>query len=839
MVSRTDDLAQLVWTVIIGDTIKLVHYNVWDFSFNDFLLTSPLQVNGGAIAAAPTQATHPDGICLPAFQEIQIVGTPIIPMAAIDFLAGAGAFTSSGPLTSGFQLNIGEPKIALSANDAVHLVSRDLSIGGSPKPIFYSRGVAEIEMGFGFGIQWQFVDDPYQLEILDSVITLGHIVAASQTGSRIAVLYARHPDSGLAEVERRNTDIYLRMSEDGGTNFDPPRNLTEFIQADVAGCCGSGNFECCNRDTLRAFDHISALFDDEGVLHIAYTAIGYYHMPTEGQDSARRDRAMLWHWDDMTESHHLIAEHWIGGGDSIDAQPGLGSGRAILEHPSLAFDDATGYLYCAYLKYDTAAHLDGQSILNADVFVSRSQNSGLEWSVGANITSTPPENNQNRNEQELSVAPNIVSSQLTCEYLLHKASTYDSLAFPESDVCLAFVNLDDIAFGPNVPQRSLHVATEPCDSSVTLISVSQDLCDSVLLSYQVLTLNTFSHVYFFRDGQTVGIEPVVDDQLRVYAHHTTNGTLGQYSAAGWTNWCGHTTASDTLPGRALQPPSPVDSFRASRDHHAVVRLTWVESPGADSVDYYSLYRDNLLLGSVPPGVTEFVDATALPDVVYAYGISAHNHCGDGDPVSDPGGIFSANGGQASLSLLNAGPPSWDYQLNWIQGCVNRPVIHSLCPGTSAEFIGATWQVTQYADSVVFVGEPLCESMMTVAGFRLTNTNPNCIGDGTWSAGQSGGTISGPLPAGNSPTLPAKFSVAVYPNPFNPSTTLRLELPQSAFTTISIYNVNGQLVRVLTPGFMKAGYHSVSFDGHDLASGLYFATMRAAGVQITQKLILMK
>ena len=84
----------------------------------------------------------------------------------------------------------------------------------------------------------------------------------------------------------------------------------------------------------------------------------------------------------------------------------------------------------------------------------------------------------------------------------------------------------------------------------------------------------------------------------------------------------------------------------------------------------------------------------------------------------------------------------------------------------------------------------------------------------------------------------------YPNPFNPSTTVRFALKAPSATTIHIYNSKGQLVRTLVDENMKAGNHSVVWNGIDnsgkaVSSGIYMYRMQADGVSQTRKMMLMK
>jgi hypothetical protein len=84
----------------------------------------------------------------------------------------------------------------------------------------------------------------------------------------------------------------------------------------------------------------------------------------------------------------------------------------------------------------------------------------------------------------------------------------------------------------------------------------------------------------------------------------------------------------------------------------------------------------------------------------------------------------------------------------------------------------------------------------------------------------------------------------YPNPFNPNTYIRFNLPQSAFLQLQVYDMSGQLVRQLVSGFASAGNYVYQWDGRDdrsisLSSGTYIVTLKAEGRHFQQKIQLIK
>lgn len=79
----------------------------------------------------------------------------------------------------------------------------------------------------------------------------------------------------------------------------------------------------------------------------------------------------------------------------------------------------------------------------------------------------------------------------------------------------------------------------------------------------------------------------------------------------------------------------------------------------------------------------------------------------------------------------------------------------------------------------------------------------------------------------------------FPNPFNPTTTIRFSLPESQLVSLSVFNLRGQLVELLLNERRSAGDHTINWNAGNLASGVYIYQMRFAGKSITQKMILMK
>jgi hypothetical protein len=79
----------------------------------------------------------------------------------------------------------------------------------------------------------------------------------------------------------------------------------------------------------------------------------------------------------------------------------------------------------------------------------------------------------------------------------------------------------------------------------------------------------------------------------------------------------------------------------------------------------------------------------------------------------------------------------------------------------------------------------------------------------------------------------------YPNPFNPSTTLKFDIPSKSHVTIYIFDLLGRKVATLVDEMKFEGTYDIRFDGSTLSSGLYFCRLQAGSQVATQKLVLLK
>jgi aminopeptidase N len=79
----------------------------------------------------------------------------------------------------------------------------------------------------------------------------------------------------------------------------------------------------------------------------------------------------------------------------------------------------------------------------------------------------------------------------------------------------------------------------------------------------------------------------------------------------------------------------------------------------------------------------------------------------------------------------------------------------------------------------------------------------------------------------------------FPNPFNPTTTIKFSLGKNGFTTLKLYDILGNEVANIVNGVLESGTHEVNYDASNLPSGTYFYTITSGSFTETKKMMLLK
>ena len=95
-------------------------------------------------------------------------------------------------------------------------------------------------------------------------------------------------------------------------------------------------------------------------------------------------------------------------------------------------------------------------------------------------------------------------------------------------------------------------------------------------------------------------------------------------------------------------------------------------------------------------------------------------------------------------------------------------------------------------------------------------------------------------ASKTPAVVTNFDLSQnYPNPFNPTTSINYSVAKAGQVQLTVYDMLGKEIATLVNEAKPAGQYTVSFDGSDLSSGIYFYTLTAGAQQSTNKMMLVK
>ena len=147
--------------------------------------------------------------------------------------------------------------------------------------------------------------------------------------------------------------------------------------------------------------------------------------------------------------------------------------------------------------------------------------------------------------------------------------------------------------------------------------------------------------------------------------------------------------------------------------------------------------------------------------------------------------------------------------------------------TAGQCITLTHRTTGSGPSVVF--DSLTQLLYGTGWDSLATSPPGCIRIDYLTGIE-----------GNENELPTVYKLYNnYPNPFNPSTTIKYDLPNNTFVKLSVYDVLGKLVTELVKQDMTAGRYEANWDASSYASGAYFYKLETKSFTDMKKMILVK
>jgi ligand-binding sensor domain-containing protein len=172
------------------------------------------------------------------------------------------------------------------------------------------------------------------------------------------------------------------------------------------------------------------------------------------------------------------------------------------------------------------------------------------------------------------------------------------------------------------------------------------------------------------------------------------------------------------------------------------------------------------------------------------------------------------------------------------------IILSLAIDGSNIWIGTWWGLAKFDGTNWSVYNPWNSGMPDNWVYALAIDDDDNIWIGTWLGGlavyREGGVILNIEQESHIKRLPSAFSLSQnFPNPFNPTTTIKYQIPELSFVTLKVFDVLGNEITKLINKEKLSGNYEVEFDATGLPSGIYFYRLQTENFIETKKMILLK
>ncbi|MDP8206668.1 MAG: T9SS type A sorting domain-containing protein [Candidatus Electryonea clarkiae] len=288
-------------------------------------------------------------------------------------------------------------------------------------------------------------------------------IACSPDGERVAVaaLINRARLLGEEEPDWFDQDLYIWINEDRGNDWDwdieSAMNITDFIDPDPELLPDS---LAASTDTFRCYMETSLFFDEDNVLHVSFSTMGYKYYYGTGYRTAQ-----LWYWNEENRDMVRVAD-----GDFWN-NTNTGANNIMIQRPSLYKDPDSGWLYILYQQMgipgDTLT--EGENVgmgrdrseagyANGELFMTASnprQEPGYYWYKGVNITNTRGETGlipagDCRHERDPSIALNNEGDYLHIFYHLDLDAGASVYSTPEG------AGMDNPQIYQRIPKADLH-----------------------------------------------------------------------------------------------------------------------------------------------------------------------------------------------------------------------------------------------------------------------------------------------------------------------------------------------------------------------------------------------
>jgi hypothetical protein len=416
----------------------------------------------------------------------------------------------------------------------------------------------------------------------------------------------------------------------------------------------------------------------------------------------------------------------------------------------------------------------------------------------------------------------------------------------ESSSYLIEWNLDDLDYGA-------YILTDVLTDG-QIVSVDMHSQNSITIENPALNLFSIKHTYGINVefsnfvgwnmiGMPVGIEH--EDYLNVFPNTLSNTLYGFTSS-------GYYSSSNLQVGNGYW----LRFVDESNDVLTGLPINIVELTLAENWNLISGISSDLMVSSIVD-----LDGVIIPNTIYSFTENGYEN----SDVIEPGKAYWIRANSDGIIELNAslniarrstftdqlsGSNELSFNSNSLYFGVSLSETESLSYSLPPKPPVGSFDV-RYSDDMKYTGETGSIELMNTSDYVTLSYTVN--NNEKWTLISLEGdsyTLSGTdeieILSSDSYTLlkendiPLSYSLKQnYPNPFNPTTVLGYEIMEDGNVNLSIYNINGQLVETLINTNVTAGYHEITWNASNAASGIYIVKLTAGSFTSTNKMLLVK
>lgn len=632
---------------------------------------------------------------------------------------------------------------------------------------------------------------------------------ARGSDGRIGLAYINDGTNDLANFN----DIYFMESTNHGSNFSTPLKIYD------------ANF---NTDSLAGLRGISIVYRNTTPCVvfeiIKQTTAGNFFPESPSQ---------IRFWSPSINGGNSVV---VADQNNIPFAPALGTNdvEGPICRPSIGVSSDNAMLFCSMMVQNSTLGGSDNTSYN-DIYLARSGNGGATWNV-ERITPLSPRNDWTY--ASISPTNDIVGSNYYVNIMMQKDTV------PGSNV-----NWGDPVTNakPYYVRVSYFGSTSP-PATPTLLTPVNNAVNQILTP--TFTWTATGDIHWLQVSSTPGFTNMIVDEgfsgssFTISAPLLTQSTTyywrvrasGPGGTSAFSSPFAFTTTSATLPAA----PTLISPAAGATNVSTTPSFDWFDVAGATSFRF-QISTTNTFNTTIVDSLNVIPSQFNLPvsltnNATYHWRVAAKNAAGQGSystifsfttamlPPAAPNLLSPANGAIGIPLMANmqwqavSGATSYNIQLATDVN-FNNIVYNANPTGISQTVPAGTLQLnTLYFWRVRASNAGGFGPYSTTRNFRSTTTSVNSIGT----------------------VIPTEFKLYNnYPNPFNPSTTIRFDIPKNTDVKIRVFDLTGRMISELIDISLQPGVYETNFNASNLASGIYYFRIEAGEFNDTKKMMLIK